>query len=202
MAQGAFGGRDRAGTSALPGHASSWVLALGASTALAGVLVLVWPGATLKVIAVVFGIFLLVSGVFRLVSASRKDETGGVSRALVALVGVFSIVVGLLCLRNPFQTLAVLTLLLGLFWVISGGVEVVHALARRELTGRGWAIGMGGLTLAAGILVLVYPSATLLVLVWLVGLHLLLSGGIAIALGVHLHREERTVVPAPEPRHA
>jgi uncharacterized membrane protein HdeD (DUF308 family) len=48
-----------------------WVLSFGIITLLAGILVLAWPGATLLVIAVLFGVQLIVAGIFRFVAAFR-----------------------------------------------------------------------------------------------------------------------------------
>jgi hypothetical protein len=40
-----------------------------------------WPGATLLVIAVLFGVQLVIAGIFRFVVAFAADDTGGGTRA-------------------------------------------------------------------------------------------------------------------------
>lgn len=182
----------------LPGS----VIGLGIITILAGVAILVWPGATVGAIGLVFGIFLLINGVFRLVSALASDERSGGSRALVALLGVVSILVGVLVLRHPFQTLAIMTLLLGLYWVISGLLETIHAVGSPGLSGRGWAVAAGLISLAAGIVVLVYPAVSLVVLVWLLGVQLVIGGAFVVALGIQIRRELRSAAPSVPQRRA
>ena len=72
-----------------------WVLAFGLISAVVGLLVLAWPGRTVVVLAVLFGIQLIVAGIFRFVAAlASHDATGGV-RVLFAVLGVLSLVVGL-----------------------------------------------------------------------------------------------------------
>ena len=69
-----------------------------------GVIVLVWPSQTLRVVGVLFGIYLLVSGVMEVMLAFVPGLRGG-ARFLSALTGVLSILLGLIssvARRNPF----------------------------------------------------------------------------------------------------
>lgn len=166
------------------GRSRWWSVAFGAITLVAGILVLVWPAKSLLAIAVILGIWLLVAGVFRLVAALALDEAQGSSRVLIALLGVLAILVGILCLARPFQTVTALALLLGAFWVVGGVIEFFHGLAGRA-PGRGWAIAGGLLSVLAGIVVLAYPGASLLVLVWLFGIWLIVLGIVGIAGGLY-----------------
>lgn len=181
-------------TLARAGHSSVVITGVGVAALAAGFVVLVWPSATLKVIAVVFGVFALLDGIFRLVSALTPDEQAAPWRVLPALQGVLSILVGIVFVRYPFQTLAVLTLVLGMFWVVSGLVQIVHGIAERGTGGR-WRIAGGALALITGILVLAYTSASLLVLVWLLGIQLILTGVLLTAWAAQIHREEHPAVP-------
>ncbi|NKQ54637.1 HdeD family acid-resistance protein [Amycolatopsis sp. K13G38] len=176
-----------------PGHRagemarSGWgVILLGAVSLVAGVLVLAWPGATLLAIAIVFAVQVLVGGVLRLVAALSAEEIRGGGRVLLALLAIVSILAGVLFLRHPFQTLTVLTLLLGLFWVMAGVLETVHAAGARDMPARGWAVAGGVLGVLAGIAVLAYPGMSLLVLVWFLGLELLIYGAFTITRGVRI----------------
>jgi uncharacterized membrane protein HdeD (DUF308 family) len=170
------------------------IIGFGVVSVVAGILVLVWPGATLTVVAVIFGLALLVGGIFRIVTAFSAQEIRGGGRVLLALLGIISILVGILCLRHPFQTIGVLVVLLGLYWVVAGVLEIVHAAGAHEMHSRGWAIGAGVLSVVAGIVLLAFTAASALVLVWLVGLELVVYGGITVGRGVQLrqraHRAE------------
>jgi uncharacterized membrane protein HdeD (DUF308 family) len=153
-----------------------WVLVFGIITLLAGLLAIVWPGKTIVAIAVLFGIQLVVAGIFRFVAAfAADDETGG-TRVLMALLGVLSFIVGLYALRHVLLTIAALALLLGIFWIVNGAVEVFAALSHRGMQGRGWTIFMGLLSVVAGVAVLVYPAISLVTLAVVLGFWLLVYG--------------------------
>ncbi|MGH3904018.1 MAG: HdeD family acid-resistance protein [Pseudonocardiaceae bacterium] len=164
------------------GRSRGWTVALGALTLVAGILLLVWPGQSILVLAVILGIWLLVAGVFRLVAAVALDEGQGSSRVLIALLGVVAILVGILCLARPFQTATALALLLGAFWIVAGVIEFFHGIAG-DTSGRGWAIAAGLVSVIAGIVVLAYPGASLVVLTWLFGIWLIVLGAVEIAAG-------------------
>jgi uncharacterized membrane protein HdeD (DUF308 family) len=152
-----------------------WVLGFGIITVLVGLVVLVWPGRTLIVVAVLFGIQLIVMGIFRFASAFGHDLTTG-TRTLFALLGALSLIIGLYALRHVYITVLALALLLGIFWIVSGTVELFTALSNRGMEGRGWAIASGILGIVAGIVVLVYPAPSLLVLALVLGIWLLVFG--------------------------
>jgi uncharacterized membrane protein HdeD (DUF308 family) len=163
-----------------------WVLFFGIVTILAGLFALVWPGRTIVVIAVLFGIQLIVAGTFRFVMAFAVDEESGGTRVLLALLGVLSFIVGLYAVRNVYVTVAALALLLGIFWIVNGAVETFTALSHREMQGRGWTIFMGLLSVAAGIVVLVYPGISLTTLAIVLGFWLLVYGVMEIVLAFQL----------------
>jgi uncharacterized membrane protein HdeD (DUF308 family) len=157
-----------------------WVLFFGIVTVLAGLFALVWPGRTLQVIAVLFGIQLVVAGIFRFVAALAVDEASGGTRVLLALLGVLSFIVGLYALRNVLVTIAALALLLGIFWIVNGAIETFTALSDRGMQGRGWTIFMGLLSIVAGVVVLVYPGISLATLAIVLGFWLIVLGAMEI----------------------
>ncbi len=77
-----------------------WVLSFGIITLLAGIVVLAWPGATLLVIAVLFGVQLIIAGIFRFVGAFATEDASGGTRVLLALLGVLSVIIGLWAVRH------------------------------------------------------------------------------------------------------
>jgi uncharacterized membrane protein HdeD (DUF308 family) len=125
---------------------------------------------------VLFGIQLVVAGIFRFVAALASDDESGATRVLLALLGVLSLIVGLYALRHVLLTIAALALLLGIFWIVNGAVEVFAALSHRGMQGRGWTIFMGLLSVVAGVAVLVYPAISLVTLAVVLGFWLLVYG--------------------------
>ncbi len=163
-----------------------WVLAFGIITLVAGIAVLAWPGRTLVVIAVLFGIQLIVAGIFRFVAAFASDDLPGGARVLLALLGVLSLIIGLYAVRHALITVLALALLLGIFWVINGVVELFRALSHREMNHRGWTALIGALSVVAGIVVLAYPGISLLVLAVVLSIWLVILGVMEIIMALQI----------------
>ena len=163
-----------------------WILAFGVVTVLAGLTALVWPGRTLVVIAVLFGIELVAAGIFRFVAAFAAEDESGSTRVLLALLGVLSFIVGLYAIRHVLLTVAALALALGIFWIVNGVIEVFAALSYRAMPGRGWTVATGALSVVAGVIVLVSPGISLLTLTVVLGVWLLVFGVMEIALAWQL----------------
>jgi uncharacterized membrane protein HdeD (DUF308 family) len=176
---------DAADMMARVGRHWGWILAFGVITLLTGVLVLVWPGRTLLVVAVLFGIQLIVTGIFRFGAAFAADESGA-TRVLFAVLGVFSLIVGLYAVRHIFITLLALGLLLGIFWVVSGVTELFNAAQHKTMGSRGWTALMGVLSIVAGLILLAYPGLSLLTLAILLSVWLLVLGLMEISLALRL----------------
>jgi uncharacterized membrane protein HdeD (DUF308 family) len=168
------------------GRSWGWILAFGIITLAIGVLALAWPGRTLIVVAVVFGAQLILMGIFRFVAAFASDDVSGGTRVLLALLGVLSLIIGLYAVRHVLITLLALALLLGIFWVVSGTVELFTALSHRGMQGRGWTAFMGILSIVSGIIVLAYPGISLLVLAVVLSIWLLVFGVMQITLAFRI----------------
>jgi uncharacterized membrane protein HdeD (DUF308 family) len=165
-----------------------WVLFFGIVTLLAGIAVLAWPGATLLVIAVLFGVQLIIAGIFRFVAAFATDDASGGTRVLLALLGVLSVIIGLWAVRHVLLTLLALVVLLGIFWVVNGAIELFTALSHRGMPERGWTAAMGVLSILAGIVVLIYPGPSLLTLSIVLGIWLLVYGVMEIVAAFRIRR--------------
>ncbi len=161
------------------GQSKALRITFGVVTVLIGLLVLVWPGITILTAAVLFGVQLLITGVFWLVSTFAGSGVGTGNRVLFAITGVLAVLAGILCLREPFQTIAVLALLLGAIWVVGGIAEMIHGFGNS-----GWAVFSGIVTAIAGIVVLVWPLSSMVALAWLFGITLLVLGVLTIASAV------------------
>jgi uncharacterized membrane protein HdeD (DUF308 family) len=149
------------------------VMLIGVLTVVLGGIVLAWPQETLIVLSVIFGIQLLIFGLFRLISAFSSDTT---APWLTAFVGVVSGVAGVVVVRHPFETVAVLAVVLGVVWIIGGTIDVLSAIADTSLEHRWWSAIGGLVTLAAGIIVVSWPAPTVTVVAWIGGLYLVIYG--------------------------
>jgi uncharacterized membrane protein HdeD (DUF308 family) len=177
---------DAADVLARVGRSWGWILAFGVISLLAGVAVLVWPGRTLIVVAVLFGIQLIVAGIFRFVSAFATDDLTGGTRVLFAVLGVLSLIIGLYAVRHVYVTLLALALLLGIFWIINGATELFMALSHRGMPNRGWTGVLGVISIIAGIIVLAYPGISLVTLAVVLSIWLLVLGVMEIVLAFRI----------------
>ena len=170
------------------------VVGYGVVTILIGLVLAIWPGETLVVLAVLLSIQLMVNGIFSLVNAFAAHTVDGGVRALLGLTGALSIIVALLCLRAPLQTVVVIGLLIGAWLVISGLIEVFTAVLN-DSHERGWRMFMGIVSVAAGSFLLVNPELSLNALVIVMAVWLFGYGAIAVVAGLRL-RSLRTVATA------
>jgi uncharacterized membrane protein HdeD (DUF308 family) len=175
------------------------VLTYGLVTIGLGLVLALWPDETLKVLAVLIGIQFILTGVFRLVLAVASRSLDGGGRAVLGLFGALAVVLGLLCLRSPLQTILVISMILGVWWLAAGLVDIVGAIRSSDSNRRGWDLGLGVLSALAGAFLLVSPEVSLGVLVIVVCVWLFSYGFIAVVAALVLRSEERRTTDAPLP---
>ena len=168
------------------------VLAYGLVTTALGVILAVWPKQTLVVFAVIVAIQIIVSGLFRLIAAIAGRSMEGGLRAVVGFSGALAIIVGLLFLRDPVQTLLIVTLLLGAWWVIGGIVDIIGAVLRPAQGRRTWDIVAGAITVLAGAVLLINPELSLGALLVVSCIWLIAVGLIAIVMSFRLRAEAKS----------
>ncbi|GAA4828625.1 HdeD family acid-resistance protein [Actinomycetospora corticicola] len=181
------------------GASKWWTIAYGVLSLIAGLAALSWPGATLLTLAVVFSVQLFVLGVFRIVAAFAVPDASTGTKVLAIVVGILSVIVGVICLRSPLQTIVVLTLVLGAFWLANGIVEIVTGISGRGEKGRGWAIVAGLIGVIGGIIVLSAPVTSAVSLAWVLGILLVAHGIVAIISGFTREKATAPASAAPAP---
>lgn len=92
-----------------------------------GIAVLIWPGLSLRTLAIVVGVALIVSGIMRAISAFRA---GADQRATARLLGAASIILGIVALAWPDITLLVVAVVFGVRMVIFGLARLGDAIRR------------------------------------------------------------------------
>ncbi|NGO44725.1 HdeD family acid-resistance protein [Streptomyces ureilyticus] len=189
---------DPAQTLGRLGRSWTWLLGSAVATLVPGVLILVWPEGTLHVLAVLIGLYLLVTGAFRFVAAFARE---GHERLPGLLLAVLYVLAGVLCLRNPLQTITALSLIVGLVWLVSGILTLYTALATKDLPHRGVLLGTAVLGIVAGIVVLALPAESARALTRLLGLWLVLlalaEAAVALAWRAALRKTDTTGPHAP-----
>ncbi len=155
--------------------AKAWPVAMlmGLITLALGVIVMSWPQETLVVLSVLLGLQLLIGGVYGFISAFATDA---VSPGWQGVIGVLGVIAGIVVLRNPFETVEVLVVLLGIVWILSGLLDIVSSIADRQLPYRGLLAVRGLVSLAAGVVVVAWPAPTVTVVAWIAGFYLIVYG--------------------------
>jgi uncharacterized membrane protein HdeD (DUF308 family) len=164
------------------GRSWTWILGSAIATLVPGILVLVWPDETLHVLAVLIGLYLLVAGAFRFVSVFAWHAPG--ERLLGLLMAVLYVLAGVLCLRNPLQTIAALSLIVGVVWLVTGILTLYTALTAEDLPHRAFVLGAAVIGIVAGVVVLALPTESARALTRLLGLWLVLLGLFELALAL------------------
>ncbi|HET7427055.1 MAG TPA: DUF308 domain-containing protein [Gemmatimonadales bacterium] len=175
-------------------HELTWgwwlAIVLGVLSMVAGAIVLAKPSDSLETLAVVSGIFVLLDGIFELVAAlSSRTE----NRGLAAILGVVSVIVGMLLIRHPIGGVTAIALLLASWLIAAAIVRLVFAFERPEHRVRGIivAVALG----AAGILIVASPNIGYATLALFAGLGFIAYGAGMIALGWAMHTVRRVSSP-------
>ncbi|CCK29053.1 integral membrane protein [Streptomyces davaonensis JCM 4913] len=166
------------------------VLGTGVASLVLGVLVLVWPGASLLAAGVLFGVYLLVSGVLQLVAAFGTHQTTSL-RVLAFISGALAVLLGLFCFRTPMRSVLLLALWIGVGWVIRGITQTLAAASDPAMPARGWQEFLGIVTFVAGIVLIVSPVESVAALTLVGGCWLIAVGVIEIITGLRIrHRTQ------------
>ncbi|AKA01432.1 HdeD family acid-resistance protein [Streptomyces noursei] len=161
------------------------LLTIGLASIALGVVVLAWPGRTLHVVGVVFGIFLVVSGVFQLAAAFGVHVPGHL-RALHFITGALSLLLGLICFRGTLQSILLLALWIGFGWLLRGIMMTAAAGSSPEMPARGWQLFLGIITLLAGIVLIVSPFGSIAALTVVVGIMAIVLGAVEVVHAIQL----------------
>ena len=151
----------------------SWglLLFLGVLTLLLGLGMVIFTKQSLVVLAVLFGVYLLISGIFQIVqSFSQKDH-----RALLAISGILSVVLAIFAFKSFLNSVTLLAIFIGIAWLFRGITELIVGLQSKGAEGRGWMITGGILGILGAIVIFVWP-ATIGVIVWITGIMLIVLG--------------------------
>jgi uncharacterized membrane protein HdeD (DUF308 family) len=122
-----------------------------------GVVALLWPAATLLTVATVFGSYLVVSGVFRVVVAFVTADAGAGHRWLSVVLGALIVAAGVFCLASPADSLVVLVFVIGSGWIAEGVIDIVAGVRGVVSPGR-LAVVSGIVSVIAGLVAFVLPG--------------------------------------------
>ena len=170
-----------------------WTFALrGAFALLFGLGALSYPGLTVLLLIVFFGVYALIDGVTALVMGIGEKK-----RPVYLLLGLVSIAAGVFAIARPGATALALLWLIGIWALVRGVGEIMAAIQiRKEVEGE-WAIALSGvISVLFGLFVLARPGAGALALVWLIAIYAFANGILKLMLGFKLRRLKKTMESA------
>ncbi len=155
---------------------TGWILVI------AGIVSLASPLVAGLSIAILIGALLIVSGISQLLFVFRAGSFG--SGLMLALLGLLSLLAGGYMVSQPAEALGTLTLLLAVYFVATGIVEIIAAFGDKPADGWGWVLFSGIVSLLLGIMIWrQFPFSGIWAVGVLVGVRMLMSGITFITIG-------------------
>jgi uncharacterized membrane protein HdeD (DUF308 family) len=167
--------------------ASGWSMVWGVAMFICGILAIALPLATSVGIVILFAWLILFAGVCHLIFAFQSHGIGGfLWKVLLAIIYGLA---GVYLLINPVLGVISLTLLLAVFLLIEGVVEIAFYFKIRGTANAGWVLFDGIITLILGFLIWrQWPSSSVWVIGTLVGISLIFSGISRVMLSLAVRR--------------
>jgi uncharacterized membrane protein HdeD (DUF308 family) len=169
------------------GVIGSWqtTVIVGVATLILGLIVSFHPSGSLNVIAVLFGLLMILAGLFHLFRMFSSVES---HRVWLGISGLLLIVLGVVLIRHLHLTVAIIGLIIGISWIVQGLSALAGGVAAGDVAGRGWWIFFGIISLIGGIVITAVPVASVTALAVLVGIWFIVEGLFEIAGGLVLRR--------------
>jgi uncharacterized membrane protein HdeD (DUF308 family) len=172
-----------------------WVLTIrGVLAILFGLMALFWPGITLIALAVVFGVYALIDGVLAAYAATRAAKE---QRAWLIFTAVVGILAGIIAILRPVAAIIALSVLIGIWAIVIGAMEIVAAWRiRKEIKGEAFIMIAGVLSIVFGVLVFASPMLGALSVAILIGIYALLAGIALVVLSLQVRKRRQETAAA------
>ncbi len=143
-----------------------------------------FPGLTVVVLVVLFGFYCLVDGFTSLLLAFEAESKGW-----YVLGGLVSLAAGVLAFMRPGLTAIAVLIVIGLWAIVRGVIEIVTAIQiRKEVEGEWMLAAAGIISVIFGLFVVARPGQGALAVIWLIALFALIFGFLEIGAGFKLRR--------------
>ncbi len=157
----------------------------GITSLVTGLIMALWPDKTLLFVAVLIGVWLLIMGLIQVVRAFIRKDLSRLRRVLIGVSGLLYLIVGAICLRDLLVSLTLLTVVIGLVWTVGGAAEIAAGFPRF------WPTLLGLLSVAAGVVLFLWPKPTLLTITVFVGIWLMVIGVIQLVMAFIARRRHQ-----------
>jgi len=156
--------------------------AFGVIAIILGILAMLTPGLAGLSVVLFLGVIVLAAGIVRIIWALKA---GTFSKGVAGVViGLLTLICGVLLIANPLFASGVLTILLALYFILDGIFEIVTAVQCKPLEGWGWLLFGGIVSLLLGMMIWgQYPLAGAWAMGILIGIKLFMIGLIMVTGG-------------------
>ena len=163
-----------------------------------GIIALAWPQVTVLALVIMFAVYAFIASGLEVVRAFSSAKAGPVFGHL--LLGLVDLAAGVVALAWPGPTALVLVLVVGIWAVTAGIVEIAAAFQAGEQAGTRAMFILGGLaTIAFGVVLCARPSIGAITLALLFGLFNLIAGSWMLVHGIELRRTGKSLHSTPSP---
>lgn len=149
-----------------------------------GLVLLIWPAATILVVVVTLGLLWILDGVISIVDGFRNRAQKGAWFRI--LFGILSVIAGVILVSSPISSAMLLFVFAGVWAVIFGIAFAIGSFAAKPTPGWGAALVVSLLTIGVGVLMLTLSFETAVVLKWVVGLYAIGVGVVLVLLGFQI----------------
>ncbi len=165
-----------------------------------GILIVAWPGISILVAAVLFGAYLLVTGIAQVVMAFSLDVSAG-GRVLLFISGAAALILAVLAFRHFGEgyVVVLLAIWIGVGFVFRGVATTVAAISDPTLPGRWWQVFVGVISLIAGVVVIASPTRSIVTIALVVGYCLIVIGVFEVVSAFGIRKAAKSVSKLREP---
>ena len=158
------------------------ITVLGVVAIILGVLAMLMPVLAGASVVLFLGVLVLAAGIVRIIWAFGSDSVG--KGMLKFAVGVLTLLCGIVLLAHPLLASVVLTLVLAIYFVVDGIVEIVAGIKRRPGLGWMWMLVGGIVSILLGVIIWrQFPLSGIWAIGILLGIKMLFVGIIMIMAG-------------------
>lgn len=177
---------------------STYLLTRGVLALIVGIVAVAWPGVTVYALVILFALYAFLDAILQTARAFSGLRAGAVvGRLLLALVDVAA---GIVALAYPGLTAVTLVVIIAIWAIVFGVLELFAAFAAGETAGtRAWFVVAGLVSIAFGVVLAARPDAGAISLAIIYGIFSLVFGITQIVLGVQARRASPATVDGLAP---
>lgn len=171
-----------------------WLYAVrGVFALLFGLAAIFWPGLTIAILIIIFGVFVLLDGLMMLGVGYRARHASPNAWNL-GLQGVLNVIIGLVAFFAPIATAMALIILIAAWAVVMGVLEIIAAIRLRGRLDNEWLLVVSGIvSVLLGLSLIAAPGAGIVVMAWIIGGFSLLSSLVLFSIATRLRKLKSAV---------